>query len=77
MDSVASFSRAVAHEAPEYEAEAYYNRSKAHWRLWRVTNEFQEFEAALKDAQVAARRFYDNRFESWVEFLKGNVPPTA
>lgn len=73
-DSIASFNHATAHNDPQYEAEAYYNRSKAHWRLWRLTDDAQEFESAVADARTAASRFYDPRFVSWSEFLKENRP---
>jgi hypothetical protein len=73
-ESVASFNHATGHGDPQYEAEAYYNRSKSHWRLWRLTGDTKEFERAVEDAQTAASRFYDHRFISWSEFLKENIP---
>jgi hypothetical protein len=73
-ESVKSFSHATGHADPQFEAEAYYNRSKAHWRLWRLTREASEFDRSVEDAKAAAVRFYDPRFVSWVEFLKENVP---
>ena len=73
-DSVQSFGRATAHNDPQYEAEAYYNRSKAHWRLWRLIQDRGEFVSAFKDAQTAAARFYDHKFISWSEFLNENSP---
>jgi hypothetical protein len=73
-DSIVSFNHAVEHSDPQYKAEAYYNRSKAHWRLWRLVGDKQEFEHAVEDAQTAASQFYDHRFISWSEFLKENVP---
>jgi tetratricopeptide (TPR) repeat protein len=72
--SIASFDHATEHSDPQYEAEAYYNRSKSHWRLWRLTEDKDEFSRALRDAETAATRFYDHRFVSWVEFLNENVP---
>jgi hypothetical protein len=73
-DSVASFTQATPHNDPQYAAEAFYNRSKAHWRLWRLTHEPREFEEAVTDAQTAAGRFYDHKFLSWSDFLKENPP---
>ncbi len=73
-ESVGSFTHAASHNDPQYEAEAYYNRSKSHWRLWRLTGERQEYESAVQDAQRAATAFYDHKFVSWREFLKENVP---
>jgi hypothetical protein len=73
-DSVASFTQATPHNDPQYAAEALYNRSKAHWRLWRLTHEPREFEEAVTDAQTAAGRFYDHKFLSWSDFLKENPP---
>jgi len=73
-ESVVSFDHATGHGDPQYEAEAYYNRSKAHWRLWRLIGDTKEFDSAVDDAQTAAARFYDHRFVSWSEFLKENVP---
>jgi hypothetical protein len=73
-ESIGSFNHATEHNDPQYKAEAYYNRSKAHWRLWRLTGDSKEFEHAVDDAQTAASCFYDHRFVSWSEFLKENVP---
>jgi hypothetical protein len=73
-DPIASFTHATSHKDHQYEAEAYYNRSKAHWRLWRLTQDRQEFECAVKDAEQAAARFYDHKFISWNEFLRENTP---
>lgn len=72
--SIESFGHAVDHSDPQYAAEASYNRSKAHWRLWRLTEDSQEFEKAFADAESAASSFYDHRFVSWDEFLKENHP---
>lgn len=76
-DAIQSFGRAAAHSDPQYEAEAYYNRSKSHWRLWRLVHDASEFQHAFSDAQRAAARFYDQRFVSWSEFLKENAPGVA
>jgi hypothetical protein len=73
-ESIASFNHATDHNDPQYEAEAYYNRSKGYWRLWRLTGDSKEFERAVDDARTAASRFYDHRFVSWSEFLKENIP---
>jgi len=69
-----SFTHAAQHIERQYEAEAYYNRSKAHWRLWRLTQDAEEFEKAIEDAKRAAAYTYDHRFVSWSEFLKENLP---
>jgi hypothetical protein len=76
-ESIQSFSRAANHNESQYEAEAYYNRSKAHWRLWRLTDDPKEFVSSLRDAQTAVDRSYDHRFVSWSEFLKENQPKGA
>jgi hypothetical protein len=73
-ESVASFTHAAEHIEPQYEAEAYYNRSKAHWRLWRLNQEAEEFQKAIEDAKRAAVYPYDHRFVSWSEFLRENLP---
>jgi hypothetical protein len=73
-ESIVSFTKATSHSDSEYEAEAYYNRSKSHWRLWRLTEDRKELDSAVSDAQTAASRFYDHRFISWYEFLKENLP---
>jgi tetratricopeptide (TPR) repeat protein len=70
-ESIESFSHAILHNNPEYAAEAYYNRSKAYWRLSRLNGDsVANFQEAVKDAQIAVARFYDQRFISWCEFLK-------
>jgi hypothetical protein len=74
QDSLTSFTNATSHNDPQYSAEAYYNRSKAHWRLWRLNQDREEFDSAVEDAQMAASRFYDQRFISWSEFLNENPP---
>jgi len=73
-ESVSSFDHATAHSDPPFSAEAFYNRSKSHWRLWRLTEDKKEFDLAAKDAASAAGRFYDNKFLSWSEFLGENTP---
>ncbi len=74
-ESVVSFTRAIGHQDPQYEAEAYYNRSKSRWRIWRLSEDSSEFTKALGDAQKAVQAYYDHRFVSWSEFLKENRPP--
>jgi hypothetical protein len=73
-ESIVSFTHATNHSERQYEAEAYYNRSKAHWRLWRLTQDAEEFKKATEDAKRAATYSYDNRFVSWNEFLNENLP---
>jgi hypothetical protein len=73
-DSVQSFTRATAHGEREFAAEAFYNRSKSHWRLSRLADNKDEFASAVRDAEEAAKRYYDHRFISWNEFLKENAP---
>jgi hypothetical protein len=73
-ESIESFGHAAEHNDPQYAAEARYNRSKAHWRLWRLSEDKEEFQSALVDAQAAVADSYDHRFVSWNEFLKENLP---
>jgi hypothetical protein len=68
--SIDSFGRAVGHTVPQYAAQAYYNRSKSNWRLWRLRREPLDYVAALDDSAEAARRYDDPRFASWYEFLR-------
>jgi len=72
-ESIKSFARATGHADPQYAAEAYYNRSKSHWRLGRLTQDQLQMKDAIRDADDAAQRFYDHRFVSWSEFLKENL----
>jgi hypothetical protein len=71
--SIDSFTRAAEHSDPQYAAEAYYNRSKAYWRLSKLTGDPGDIRRARGDAQMAAVSFYDHRFASWNEFLAENV----
>jgi tetratricopeptide (TPR) repeat protein len=71
-ESIESFTRAANHSDQQYAAEAYYNRSKSHWRLGRLTGDQGHLKEAGQDADEAARRFYDNKFISWSEFLREN-----
>lgn len=73
-ESIKSFTRATGHSEPEFSAEAFYNRSKSHWRLSRLEMDRNEFATAVRDAEEAARRYYDHRFISWNEFLRENAP---
>jgi hypothetical protein len=59
--SIKSFGRAADHSDPQRAAEAYYNRSKSHWRLGRLTNDAHQMQDALRDADEAAKRFYDHK----------------
>jgi hypothetical protein len=72
--SVESFTKATSHSDPQYAAEAFYNRSKSHWRLWRLNQDPEQFKSALNDSESAVSCFYDTRFLSWDEFLKENLP---
>jgi tetratricopeptide (TPR) repeat protein len=71
--SLNSFRHAIGHIDPQYAAEAFYNRSKSHWRLWQVTSNSSELKYSLRDAEEAARKHYEERFLSWVEFLRANA----
>lgn len=71
-ESLNSFTRATAHSEPQFAAEAFYNRSKSHWRLSRLENDKEELARAVTDAEEASRRYYDHRFISWNEFLREN-----
>ena len=67
-----SVDKATLHIDPQYSADAFYNRSKAHWRLWRLTNKAGEIQSAIQDADEVAKRSYDHRYVSWSEFLREN-----
>ncbi|HXB74312.1 MAG TPA: hypothetical protein VNY05_39105 [Candidatus Acidoferrales bacterium] len=71
-DSLDSFRHATGHIDSQYAAEAYYNRSKAHWRLWQLTNGVDHLRYCVRDAEEAAKRHFEERFISWLEFVKEN-----
>jgi hypothetical protein len=73
-DSIVSFNHASGHSDPRFSAEALYNRSKSHWRLWRLLSDPNEMKQALVDVQLALDRFFDDKFSSWEEFLRENSP---
>jgi len=68
-DSLISYGKAVLHSDPRYSAEARYHRSKAYWRLWKLTQSPDDLKAALTDAATAAKTYYEDRFLSWSEYL--------
>jgi tetratricopeptide (TPR) repeat protein len=72
--SLQSYTKATNHTEQRFAAEAYYHRSKSHWRLGMLTLNEQQTRDALQDAEEAATRFYDHRFISWLEFLKESGP---
>lgn len=69
-DSIASYGKAVHHTDSRYSAEAHYHRSKAYWRLWKLTNSQDDLKAALADAVKAAGTYYEDRFLSWSEYVE-------
>jgi hypothetical protein len=73
-ESIGSLTRAAQHMDPQFAADALYNRSKAHWRLWRLKGSPEEIQSAIRDADDAAKRYYEHRFVSWSEFLRENNP---
>ena len=68
--AVTSYSKAIHHWDSRYSAEAHYHRSKARWRLWNLTGSDEDLKAVIEDANVAAQKFYEDRFVSWLEFLE-------
>jgi len=68
--SLASYGKAVQHADERYSAEAHYNRSKAHWRLWKLTHAPDDLKAAIEDADSAVKKYYEGRFLSWSEYLE-------
>jgi hypothetical protein len=75
--SIASYDRAINHFDNRYSAEAYYHRSKARWRLWKLTESPEELQGVLSDADIAAHKFYEDRFVGWREFLDEAVTAHA
>jgi hypothetical protein len=76
-ESLNSFKHAVGHTDPQYSAEAFYNRSKTHWRLWQITRSPNELRDCLRDAEEAAKRYFEERFLSWVDFVRENAASIA
>jgi tetratricopeptide (TPR) repeat protein len=68
-DSLTSYGKAVQHSDPRYSAEARYHRSKAYWRLWKLTQAPNDLKGSLDDAATAAKTYYEDRFVSWSEYL--------
>ena len=71
-NSLESFTKAIGHTHRHQRSLAYYDRSKTHWRLWRL-GESSEIDQALADAEKAAEVYYDAKFVSWYEFLVDNT----
>jgi hypothetical protein len=69
-DSLTAYTKAVNHVDARYSAEARYHRSKAYWRLWKLTQAPSDLKAALNDAESAAKTYYEDRFVSWCEYLQ-------
>jgi tetratricopeptide (TPR) repeat protein len=76
-ESLNSFNHAVGHTDLQYSAEAFYNRSKTHWRLWQITRNPNELRDCLRDAEEAAKRYFEERFLSWVDFVRENATGIA
>lgn len=68
--AIESFGHGVQHEETRYSAEAYYHRSKAYWRLWRINRSAEDLDNAIEDANRAAKDYYEDRFVRWVEYLQ-------
>src|SRR6266511_2145221 len=53
-ESIESFGNAIGHADARYSAEAHYHRSKAYWRLWKLTRDADHFRSAESDAKAAS-----------------------
>lgn len=68
-ESTESLTHAKKHAEPLYRAQALYQSSKTHYRLWLFEERTEELTKALEDAKTAASLYPDERYESWVEFV--------
>lgn len=77
QDAIVSYGKAVHHTDARYSAEVDYHRSKAFWRLWKLTGSADDLKTALSDAGIAAGTYYEDRFLSWSEYVEGEAKASS
>lgn len=71
--AVKDLTQAAKHRDPDYQAQALYERSKAHFHLARRGSERPaNYADALKDAEAAESIYPGWKFESWLEYLENS-----
>ena len=72
--SLDSFKQAAKHTDLEYQAEAHYQSSKSQYRLHLLQRDLSQWNAALKEAEAAAKMSASSKFITWCEFLEASKP---
>jgi tetratricopeptide (TPR) repeat protein len=73
-ESVDSLTNATKHIDPNRIAQALYERSKTLYHWGRSTGDVTTLSKALSDAEQAFAKGADATYESWIDYLKRNVP---
>jgi hypothetical protein len=69
-EAVADFGRATHHVSRDYQATAYYERSKAYYQLYKRDNQLNEhLDLAGEDAERSCDLSSDPKYWSWLEFI--------